>query len=351
MSQKVDVGGQAVIEGIMMRSPHSLAIAVRRRSGEIAIVERPWESVSDKLKFLKRPFLRGAVVLFEALLNGIQALTFSADQAMEGMEEEERLAKAGAADPPRATAAEPENAAPAKAGSGSRFMLYLTIFLSLLIGFAVFKGIPHLLTTLFGLQTDQMLFHFIDGAIKISMFIGYVMLVGRMQEMRRVFQYHGAEHKAIFAYENGEELTVENARKYVRFHPRCGTSFIIIVLISSILVFMVVFPFIPTLNPNRFINALLQIAIKFPLMFPVACVAYEFQKWSARNMTNPVVALLVKPGIWLQHVTTQEPDDAQIEIALAALRKTLWREEHGGAPDPAAGTVIETYRNLSEIPL
>ncbi|RJO67833.1 MAG: DUF1385 domain-containing protein [Myxococcales bacterium] len=343
MANPMNVGGQAVIEGVMMRSPRSLAIAVRRANGEIVLTERVWESVWERYKFLRWPFVRGGIVLIEALVNGIQALMFSADQAMVGMEEDStKAAKEGDGEAKKA---------PSEPGAAmSRPMLIGTIVFSLGLAFAIFKGIPHLLTTLVGLNTDQVLFHVIDGTVKIAMFVGYVALIGRMRDIKRVFQYHGAEHKSIYAFENGEELTVENAKKYTTLHPRCGTSFIIIVLLSSIIVFMVVFPFLPPFHDNRLVNALLQILVKLPLMLPVAGVSYEFLRWSAKHMNNPVVKLLVKPGLWLQLITTQEPDDSQLEVALVALRKALWRERVGvqELQTEKKGS-LEVYGSLAEV--
>ena len=347
MKPQHNVGGQAIIEGIMMRSPHSLAIAIRRASGEIVVTERPWEAIWSRLKFLRLPFIRGSVVLIEALVNGIQALYFSAHHAM--LDEEERLRREENGE----EGAEPEtplnpDELDDKDGAVSRWALYGTIVLSLGLGFALFKGLPHLLTTFVGLQTDQVLFHVIDGLIKITLFIGYILLVARLPDMRRVFQYHGAEHKSIYAYENGEDLTVENARKYTTLHPRCGTSFILIVLLSSIFIFMVVFPFLPRFHPHWFVNALLQVAVKLPLMLPIAGLAYEFQRFSSRHMDHWLIRLATKPGLWMQLITTKEPDDSQLEIALVALRKALWRESVGVDDLYDKERKIEVYRNLAE---
>jgi uncharacterized protein YqhQ len=231
----------------------------------------------------------------------------------------------------------------------SRTMLMLFVVMSLGLAFLIFKGIPHLLTTWIGLTPDHILFHFIDGAIKIVMFIGYVWGIGRMPDIKRVFQYHGAEHKSIYTWEAGEALTVENARKYSTLHPRCGTSFILIVLLSSIFIFMVVFPFLPRFHPNAWINALIQIAVKLPLMLPIAGVSYEFLRWSSKHLNNPVVRMLVKPGFWLQKITTQEPDDRQLEIALVALRKALWREKEGVAALSAKPKELEIFPEFAKV--
>jgi len=337
---KINVGGQAIIEGVMMRSPHSLAIACRRQNGDIVVTERVWESLWEKFTFLRWPFLRGVIVLIESLMNGIQALMFSANQAL--IEPEEKI-EGETDENSDAKVTEPEEE------QMSKLMIAGTIAFSLGFAFLIFKGIPHMLASVIGLSTDNFLFHLLDGVIKISMFIGYVLLISRMEDIRRVFQYHGAEHKSIFVYENGEELTVENARKYTTLHPRCGTSFIIIVLLSSILVFMVVFPFLPEFHPNRWINALIQVAVKLPLMMPIAGVSYEFLKWSSKHMDNPIIRTLVQPGLWLQLITTKEPDDEQLEVALISLKKSLWREKVGTDTLNEKKAELEIYSGMQDV--
>ncbi len=364
MSNKVNVGGQAIIEGVMMRSPKSLAVCVRRPTGEIIVTERVWESLWERFTFLRWPFLRGAIVLIESLINGIQALMFSANQAMvaeEAAQKAEKEAKAlendgtrnevSVSEVPLADASSDDDSVRHEINEEppmSRWWLIGTIAFSLGFAFLVFKGIPHLLATLLGLSTDSVLFHISDGVIKITMFVAYVLAISFMPDIRRVFQYHGAEHKAIKTYEHGEELIVENARKYSTLHPRCGTSFIIIVLLSSIITFMVVFPFLPQFHPNTWVNALIQIAIKLPLMLPIAGISYEFLRWSAKHMDNPIVGSLVKPGLWLQLITTREPDDEQLEIGLTSLRKALWREQVGA--NDLDSKEIEIYPSFKDVP-
>ena len=326
-----DVGGQAVLEGVMMRSPKCLAIAVRKPSGEIVLKEDVWVSIWDKLKFLRKPFLRGGVVLFESLHNGIKALSFSARHA--GLE-------------------------PVKQGEAAKEPTSLaitgTIVFSLAIGIAMFVALPHFLTWLAGkglgnegLQGGQSVsFHLVDGLIKMSIFVGYLWAISRMKEIHRVFQYHGAEHKSIWTYEKGEDLTVENARKNTRLHPRCGTSFLIIVLMVSIFIFSTVFPFMPRFSETTWLNQLAYVFIKIPLMFPVAGLAYEATKLSGKYPKSPLVRVFTWPGLMLQKITTQEPDDAQLEIALAALRTTLWRERVGAA---VASRDEETFADLGAL--
>ena len=352
-TKRLNVGGQAVLEGVMMRSPHSLAIAVRRPSGEIVLREDPWRSLWEKLRFLRWPFFRGTVVLIESLVNGIQALSFSANQAL--VEEDEKgpedQAKPGAQ---TQTAAKPPAAALGQPVL-SNLALGATIAVSFAFGLLLFVGLPHLATWLLGkavgipLDVDSFWFHAIDGAIKLLVFVGYVWFIGRMPEIKRVFEYHGAEHKSIFAYESGLDLTVANALRQPRLHPRCGTSFLIVVLIVSIVVFALVFPYVPKWTSIGIVNQFLNIGLKILFMMPIAGVAYEFIKLSARWPNAALVRLLVAPGLWTQRITTREPDEKQIEVALAALKLVLWREglpEHGTV---AAGGEVRLFANLAEI--
>ena len=314
----------------MMRSPRSFAVAVRRPSGEIVVREDRWRSLWGKapwLKFMKRPFLRGGVVLVESLVNGIQALNFAASQ--QGDEDS----------PPLSSAA-----------------MAMTIVFAFALGLGLFVGLPHLLSWGFGELTGtdaegrSLSFHLVDGAFKMAIFIGYVWLIGKMKEIGRVFQYHGAEHKSIYTYEKGLTLNVENARAQSRLHPRCGTSFILFVLLISIFLFSGVFPLLPKLVDNVFLNHLLYIFIKIPLMLPVAGMSYEVIRLAGRKNKSRVVRAVSWPGLQLQRLTTREPDDRQLEIALVALRKALWRESQ---PEMvAAGKAVpEVYKTYDDVPL
>ncbi|RMD99536.1 MAG: DUF1385 domain-containing protein [Deltaproteobacteria bacterium] len=324
---QLDVGGQAVIEGVMMRSPRSFVVAVRKPNGEIVVREDLWRSLSGRFSFLKWPFFRGTVVLLEALQNGIQALTFSANHAVEEEEEEAEL---------------------------TPWAIWGTIAVSFALGIAFFVLLPHFLTLLSGrlfgkdLTVDSVLFHAIDGAIKATLFVGYVYVISFWKDIRRIFEYHGAEHKSIYAYENGEALTVENARKYPTLHPRCGTSFLIMVILVSIVLFSAIFPLLPTFpHWHRATRNLFYMLIKIPLMFPVAGLAYEVIRFSGKHPDHPLVKLFILPGLLLQKITTREPSDDQLEIALIALKRALWYEETG---DAAAGTGgVRIYREAGLI--
>ena len=309
------IGGQAVLEGVMMRSPKSFVVAVRRPDRQIIIREQAWETLLGSVKPLRWPFLRGAVVLIESLWNGMSALNFSAEQAMP------EQASAGPATGPR------------QASPKERAALAGTMALSLALGLGLFVGAPHLLTWLLGaalgipLDTRGFAFHAVDGLFKAGIFVGYLAFIARLPEIRRVFEYHGAEHKAIWAYESELPLTPENAARFTRLHPRCGTSFILIVLALSILFFAAIFPFIPRVSANAFLNQLAMIAIKLPLMLPLAGISYELQRYSARKDAPRFVRWVVAPGLLFQRITTREPSNDQLEIAVVALGRALAREE------------------------
>ncbi len=303
---KISVGGQAVIEGVMMRAPNALAIAVRKPNGEVAVKEDVWRSLSRRFKFLRWPMIRGSVVLIESLINGFQALSFSASQALE----EEKAGKGGE-----------------KLNS---FALSAVMIASFGIGILFFIILPHYLTSFLiyfsggNFGVESIFFHLLDGFIKILFFIGYIYLISFMKDIQRIFQYHGAEHKCIYAYEAGEELTVKNAQKYSTLHPRCGTAFILIVFIISILLFSATFPFLPQFPSfGKGLANLIYIGIKLPLLFPVAGLAYEVIKLAGKKPNHPILKTAIAPGLWLQRMTTRPPTDDQIEIALRALQGAL----------------------------
>ncbi|MBI3178082.1 MAG: DUF1385 domain-containing protein, partial [Deltaproteobacteria bacterium] len=335
---------QAILEGVMMRSPHSLAIAVRRPNGEIVVKEDRWVSIWDKARWLRKPFLRGAVVLFESMHNGMKALTFSADEAAKFMEEQEATESAAKAESAAhqagsgvAKVAGPAAAAAAKESAGggmSQLAIVGTIAISIAFGFALFAALPHFLTWAAGhlLGSEALIsgkdlgFQVVDGVIKIAVLVGYMALISRMPDIQRVFQYHGAEHKSIYCYEKGLPLTVANARTFTTLHPRCGTSFLLITVVTSIALFSLIFPLMPEISDKKWLNQLAYVFVKLPLMFPVAGIAYEMTRLSAKFPTNLIVRGFTWPGLQLQHITTKEPDDSQLEIALVALQMTLRRE-------------------------
>ncbi len=307
--EQIKVGGQAVIEGIMMRAPKTFTVVVRKPDGNLSVRLDRWYSPMERWPFLKRPFLRGCIVLYEALYNGIQALTYSAQEALD--EEEEQLGP---------------------------WALAGTIAFAIGGAILLFVVIPHLATMGVGalmgkeLGVRSVWFHVIDGVIKVSIFVAYIMLISLLKEIRRVFQYHGAEHKSIHAYEKGEDLTVENARKYSTIHARCGTAFILLVLVFSIFLFTAVFPFVPKdLFGGKILTNAVYVLVKIVLLLPIAGISYEIIRLGER-WDNPIIKLILMPGLWLQRLTTREPSDDQIEVALVALKTTL--EKEAGRAEP-----------------
>jgi len=280
-------GGQAVIEGVMMRSPLKYAIAVRRPDKEIILKIGKLKSLSNKLKFLKWPIFRGIVNLVESLILGLKALTYSAEQATG---EEEKINS-------------------------------VEMFFTIVIAFGLFIVFFIALPTAVARYLDRYLsnvivYNLFEGLLRISIFIAYLFFISKIKDIRRVFEYHGAEHKVIYTYEAGEELNVDNVKKHSTLHPRCGTSFIFIVLIMSILVF--------SLLGKQ--TLLLRIAYRIAIIPIIAGLSYEILKLSAKNMNKTLVRWAVMPGLWFQRLTTNEPDDAQIEVAIKALKGVLPEE-------------------------
>lgn len=327
---KTYIGGQAVIEGVMMRSPRSFVVAVRQPDGSIAVREEAWTTFLPSLRFLRWPFLRGTVVLLESLHNGFSALKFAAEHALSD------------AQPIRLSAQSPSVAAPKQGGkidASSSILLAASTLLMVML----FIAAPHLLTyglsRLVGpaLDSRKVLFHLVDGVLRIAILLGYVFAISRTKDAARLFQYHGAEHKAIWAYESQRPLTVQNARQFSTFHPRCGTSFLFVVVCVAVLLHVLLLPFVPTLHPNHLVNQLLMVCIKIPMAFPIAGIAYELQRLSAQERCPAVIQALTRPGMWMQRITTREPTDEQLEIALLALERSLAREEgRSRSPDGVA---------------
>lgn len=299
-SRDSPLGGQAVIEGVMMRSPDGVATAVRNPEGDIVVKRTPHVPLSRRYRVLGIPVLRGAISFFEMLVIGLQALRYSADLAMEEEEATRTRRNAWSKD----------------------LMLGATVFLAFALGIGVFFLLPLALTNGFGLGRGQFAFNVVAGAFRIGLLLAYLWSISRWGEMRRVFQYHGAEHKTIFAFEAGEELTVENARRHTTFHPRCGTSFLLIVAILAILLFSAVDSAFVTAFGHR--QSLFERFATHLVFLPlVAGGSYEMLKLSGRMRNHRVVRALIAPGLWIQRITTCEPDDGQLEVALVALRSVL----------------------------
>jgi uncharacterized protein YqhQ len=298
------VGGQAVIEGVMMRSPSRMAVAVRRPDGTLAFLERPFLSITRRFKPLGWPVLRGAVSLFETLGLGISALNFSADEASRD-----------------------ENSQPeAKPSPAYQVLQLATMALSLTLGMFLFVILPARLTGWLGFH-DRVGFGLVDGVFRLLVFVLYLLLISQWKEMRRGLGYHGAEHKSIHAIERGAPLTPESVMTFPRLHPRCGTSFLFLVVLVSV----VVFSFIG--KPRGVGDHLLRIAC----MPFIAGIAFEFVRLSGRHATRPVVRWLIWPGMQFQRLTTREPDLEMCAVAIAALERvrndeTVLALERAGVP-------------------
>ena len=289
------VGGQAVLEGVMMRNGDAYALALRRPDGEIVARRMPWFSLT-RHPWLKKPFVRGFPVLIETLVNGIKALNRSAEHQAEGTEEELK-----------------------------GWHLVLTLLLSLAMAVGLFVVVPHLLSLLMqwlelGGGVEGLTFHLWDGLFKCLIFMGYIWAISFVPDIRRVFQYHGAEHKTIFCYEAGLPLTVENCRIQPRHHPRCGTSFLFVVVVVSILVSSLVFSFV------NWRNMWVRMALHLLLLIPIVGVTYEFNRYVGGH-DNKVTRFLARPGLWLQNFTTNEPDDSMLEVAIRALELVIPEEK------------------------
>ena len=285
---EINVGGQAVIEGVMMRAPSRLVVAVRKPDDSVILKKD--DIKIDRNKFFKKPFIRGLIALYDALILGIRALNFSAYHS--SGEGEEQVSKTG---------------------------IFFSMLMGIGLGLLLFIYLPLQLTDLAkhilpALETSSLLYNGVDGVIRVLFFVLYIWIIGFMKDIRRVFQYHGAEHKAIYTFEAGHELNLENTRSMSRFHPRCGTSFILILMLVCILVFSII--------PND-AHFMLKLSSRLFFIPVIAGVSYEILKLSGKYHTHPVFRIFITPGLWLQKLTTREPDDSQIEIAILSLRAAL----------------------------
>ena len=294
-----DIGGQAVIEGVMMRSPKTSAVAVRRYDGEIIVKRDDVGSIRERYKFLKFPILRGVVALVETLVLGIKTLSFSANVAMEEEGSKEQI---------------------------SPVAMFLTIAFAFGMAMLFFVFLPLGITQVLKrpltfIGESSLSFNLVDGLLRIAFFLAYIWGISMLKDIRRIFEYHGAEHKTIYAYENGDELTVENAKKYSTLHPRCGTSFLLMVMVISILVFSLVKGSAPFW---------MKLASRIVLVPLIAGLSFELLKFTARKVDVPIVRVLIAPGLWLQKLTTRQPSDDQLEVAIRALKEVLGLTDTSG---------------------
>jgi uncharacterized protein YqhQ len=300
------VGGQAVLEGVMMRSPHAWAIAVRKPSGEVATHSEPLERPSEKHKWMGWPVVRGVMTLGYAMTLGFRALRFSANVALDQIPADEQGKKVEI----------------------SGWVATVNIVISLAFFIVMYKFLPLLAAT--GMKrvnpvfANPIVFNLVDGVIRIALFLLFIWGVSLMKDIRRVYQYHGAEHKTVFAFENGDPLSEPAVQKYSTFHPRCGTSFLMTVMIFSILVYIVANAIFPvTTFWARF-------ATRIVLLPVIAGLSYEIIRFAAKHRGS-LFALMTAPGLWLQRITTQPPSDDQVHCAIVALDQAMDLEkQHGG---------------------
>jgi uncharacterized protein YqhQ len=300
------VGGQAVLEGVMMRSPHAWAIAVRKPSGEVATHREPLERPSEKHKWMGWPVIRGVMTLGYAMTLGFRALRFSANVALDQIEPDEQGKKVEI----------------------SGWVAAVNIFISLAFFIFMYKFLPLAAATelkrVNAIFANPIMFNLVDGVIRIALFLLFIWGVSLMKDIRRVYQYHGAEHKTVFAFENHDPLETGAVQKYSTYHPRCGTSFLMTVMIFSILVYIVANAIFPvTTFWARF-------ATRIVLLPVIAGLSYEIIRFAARHRGS-LFALMTAPGLWLQRITTQPPSDDQVQCAIVALDQAMDLEkQHGG---------------------
>ncbi len=304
------VGGQAVLEGVMMRSPHAWGIAVRKPSGEIVTHSEPLERPSEQHKWMGWPVVRGVMTLGHAMTLGFRALKFSANAALEELSDSGADQSSG-------------DKKDAKKFEITGWMAGLNMAFSIAFFIFMYKYLPLLATTelkrvnpVFG---QQIMFNLVDGLIRIAMFLLFVWGVSLWKDIRRVYEYHGAEHKTVFAFENGDPLDTGTVQKYSTFHPRCGTSFLMTVMIISMLVYMAI--------PVHTFWA--RFGIRIALLPLIAGVSYEIIRFAAKHRGS-LFALMTAPGLWLQRITTQPPDDREVECAIVALDEAMKLEKTRG---------------------
>ena len=295
------IGGQAVLEGVMMRAPHSYCVAVRKAAGEVVTCERPLARLSEKYPAFRIPVLRGIGTLGQAMGLGIQALQFSANAAM------------------------PEGAPERAKKEIPGWVLGLNLALSLVFFLFLYKFVPLYLATALGrlipALKGRILFNLTDGVIRMVIFVAFLYLLSQWKDMRRVFEYHGAEHRVVFNYESGRPVTVENAQQFSTFHPRCGTSFLLVVMLVSIAAY--------TLLP--FDSFLARLAGRIALLPLIVGLSYEAIR-AAGKRRGGLMATLTAPGLWLQRITTKPPADDQTAVAIRALEGAMTLEQSQGGP-------------------
>ncbi len=303
MPEKIKIGGQALIEGVMIRSPNYNVAAARK--GKNIVIKK--EKIKQrKGRFFKLPIIRGFYNLIDMLAIGMRSMMWSANQQL-NEEEQEKISKKE---------------------------VTFTILFSVMLAILLFAALPYFLTLIFGVkeEAEPMIFNIIDGMIRIIIFLLYIVAISLMKDVKTLFQYHGAEHMSIHCYEKGKKLSVKNVKKFTTLHPRCGTAFMMIVLVISILVFSIITPivlyFFPSLaEMHIFPRKIILFLIRLSFLPLIAGISYEFLKFSAKYEKNPVIRVFIYPGLLMQQITTKEPDKRQIEVAIAAVKDILKLEK------------------------
>lgn len=308
------IGGQALIEGLMMMGPNNIAIAVRKPDGEIIVEKRP---LPKRSKFSKLPLIRGVVGLFKQMVVGIQALMFSAEFVDLEVEEDEKKEHS------KVDQFFEKFLGKVFGNKLQDALIYISVVISLLFSVGLFILLPNFIAGLLPLNRESslgvMLYNLVEGIVKIILFFSYIVLISKLNDIKRVWQYHGAEHKTIHCYENGEELTVENIQKYSTKHPRCGTSFLFTVMVVSILVFSFA---------GWYEEAWKNMIIRLLLLPVVAGISYEVIKFAGKSQSK-IVQILNVPGLMFQNYTTKEPDDSMVEVAIEAMKGVLETTKEG----------------------
>lgn len=296
----------------MMRAPGRIATAVRRSNGEIVVKKREYKTLAERYKIFKLPILRGAVGLIEMMFVGIETLNFSAEVAMHDIEASERAKGDGQVQKKKKVA--------------SNLKIALTVVIALAVGIAIFFITPlFVTTTLFDVEQHAFWFNLVAGGIRLTILLLYLGAISLLKDVKRLFMYHGGEHKAVMTFESSKELDIPSAKLSSRFHPRCGTSFILIVMVAAVLLFAVLDSLLIAWLGS--ITLPVRLVTHLPLIPLVGGVSYEFIRWSSTRTHTALGRMLVAPGLWLQRITTREPDESQIEVALVALRCALGVEE------------------------
>ncbi len=303
-NEPMQVGGQAVIEGVMMRAKGMIATAVRRPDGKIVVKKEEFHSLAERYRLLRVPVIRGAIGLIEMMYIGIKTLNYSAEVALDSSSGDDTASKK----------------------NQSTFSLSVTFVVALALGIGIFFFIPLLIATLlFRVEQQPLLFNLVAGAIRIAILLGYLYSISLMKDIHRLFQYHGAEHKAVFTFEQNAPLEISSAMQFTRFHPRCGTSFVLLVMLVSILLFSLLDTSV--LLAVGSLTLPIRLATHIPFIPIVGGISYEILKFSAKHAASPLGRILVAPGLWLQKITTQEPDETQMEVSLCAIKAALHMDE------------------------